>query len=195
MFKHRKPDKIALLGHLGKITAVSNGLEICDGEKVLYGSRWFPEAVHQLLQHIVPLLLGLDTGDPLVNIQLLHLVFDIALGDKSVHIQVNGRFKFFLLLPLALLFFYRLIEHLTVEIIADRLHVAVLLRSQQVSGSPDLQIPHRDLEAAAKIRKFPDRMKTLLRHFFQHFISLIHEEGVGGTVGTAHPAPELIELG
>ena len=38
-------------------------------------------------------------------------------------------------------------------------------------------------------------MKAFFRHFLEHFVPLIHEECVGGAVGTAHAAPELIELG
>ena len=49
----------------------------------------------------------------------------------------------------------------------------VLPLSQQRSYTTDLHIPHGDLEAASQIRVFPDRMKTLLRHLFEHLVFLI----------------------
>ena len=64
-----------------------------------------------------------------------------------------------------------------------------LLRTQQVAGTPDLQIPHGDLKPAAQLRKFTDGGQTLLRHFLQHFVSAVHQKGIGSTIRTAHAAP------
>ena len=38
-------------------------------------------------------------------------------------------------------------------------------------------------------------MKSFFCHLFEHLISPVHEEGIGGPVGTSHPSPELIQLG
>ena len=38
MFKHGKSDKIAFLRHLGKITAMGQRLEACNGKQILHGN-------------------------------------------------------------------------------------------------------------------------------------------------------------
>ena len=52
----------------------------------------------------------------------------------------------------------------------------MLYSAQKVSRATDLQILHGDLESTAKLRKFLDRLQAFLRHFFEHFIPLIHQK-------------------
>ena len=49
----------------------------------------------------------------------------------------------------------------------------VLTFSEQISGTADLKVSHRDLKARAKICEFPDRRQPLLRNFLQQLISPI----------------------
>ena len=39
---------------------------------------------------------------------------------------------------------YRIGKHLQIHLISDRFHVSMLLCTQNISGTPDLQISHRD---------------------------------------------------
>ena len=73
--------------------------------------------------------------------------------------------------------------------------MAGLLRTQQVTGAPDLQIPHGDFEAGAELGKFPDGVEPLFRHLGELFIPLKGEIRVSVAVGPAHTAPELVQLG
>ena len=41
------------------------------------------------------------------------------------------------------------------------------------TGPMDLHIPHSNLKSASQIRVFPDRMKTLLCHLFEHLVFFI----------------------
>ncbi len=70
----------------------------------------------------------------------------------------------------------------------------VLLCPQQVSGSTDFQIPHGDLKSASQVGKLPNRMETLLSHFFEHFISPVHQKRIRRPVGSSDAPPELVEL-
>ena len=89
----------------------------------------------------------------------------------------------------------RFAQQLAVEVVTDSRHMAVLGPAQDAAGAADLQIPHGDPEAAAHVGEFPDGGKAFFRHFPQDPVPLIHQKGVGGTAGTADPAPQLIELG
>ena len=73
--------------------------------------------------------------------------------------------------------------------------MSMLARSQKISGATDFQIPHGNFEAASQIRKFLNCSKTLLCHFLQHLILLIHEERIRSTIASSHSSPELVKLG
>ena len=73
--------------------------------------------------------------------------------------------------------------------------MSMLSLSQQIARTSDLQIPHGYLETASQLRKFTDRRQPFFRHFLQHLIPPVHQECIGGPVGTSHSSPELIELG
>ena len=72
--------------------------------------------------------------------------------------------------------------------------MAVLLCPEEIAGTTDLKITHGDLEATAKIGKFPDRMETFFRHFPQHFVSAVHQKGIRRPVRTSDTPAELIKL-
>ena len=72
--------------------------------------------------------------------------------------------------------------------------MAGLLGTQQVAGTPDLQVPHSDFEAGAEFSKVPDGGKALFGHLRQVFVRPVGEVGVGVAGGPAYPAPELMEL-
>ena len=78
-------------------------------------------------------------------------------------------------------------KHLAVQIISNRLHVTALFGSQQISGSPDLQVPHGNLKSAAQIRILPDGSQSFFRHLFEHFVSAVHKKRIRRTIGSADP--------
>jgi len=81
--------------------------------------------------------------------------FNMGAG-KRIDINIDIRAKIFLHLLHPFERLDCLIEHLAVQIIADRLHMAMLALAQQIAGAPDFQILHRNLEPAAQIRKLAD---------------------------------------
>ena len=56
---------------------------------------------------------------------------------------------------------YCLGEHLQIHLIADCLHVTVLLCAQDVACTADFQIAHGDAEARTKGGKLPDGFQSL----------------------------------
>ena len=126
-----------------------------DAQQVIHRFGHLSEPVKQFFLHILALGMGFHTGDPLVNIQLLLLVHNIGRRDKGIRLQLHGCSEVHnALFPLKVL--HRFIEHLTVKIIPNGLHMAMLLAAQEISGPPDFQIPHGDFKPAAQIREFPD---------------------------------------
>ena len=134
-------------------------------QKLLYLLRDIPEAVDQLFHHIIHIFFCLDGSDPFVDIQFLVFILNIGFRDVGIDVQVHGRVEALFHFS-ALELCHRFIEHLAVEVIPHCLHVPALRFSQQVARAADLQVPHGDLDAGSQVRKFPDRGKALLRHFF-----------------------------
>jgi hypothetical protein len=54
----------------------------------------------------------------------------------------------------------RLVEHLDVELEADRGDVARLLRAEQLAGATDLEVAHRDRESRAELRVVRERREA-----------------------------------
>ena len=142
-------------------------------QQVLRRFRYLSETVQQFLPHVVAFLLVLDPRDPLIDVQLLHFIDDVRGRDIGVRLQIDTRIEIFDRgNPLEIL--HRLIQHLAVQVIPYRLHVAVLLCAKQISRSPDLQVAHGNLKAAAKLRKLLDRSQSFLRDLLEHLVSFIH---------------------
>ena len=164
-----------------------------DTEQVFYGPGNFPETVQKLSLHILTFRLTLNARDPLVNIQLLHLIHHIGRGNKSIHIQIHRGGKLLRRTdPLKLL--DGIAQHPAVQIIAYRLHMPVLPCSQEISGPPDLQIPHGNPKTASQIGKLLNSGQSLFRNFLKHLVPAVHQKRIGGAVAAPHPAPELIKL-
>ena len=72
--------------------------------------------------------------------------------------------------------------------------MAVLRLAQDASRAADLQVSHRDPEAASEVCVLPDGAQSLLRHFPEHLVSLVHEKGIGRAPCSPHAPAELIEL-
>ena len=93
-------------------------------------------------------------GDPPMHVDLRDLVRDVAARDVRVHGHVEphrlpararrppsaGRSRL-----------HRLLQHLHVQLEADRRDVPGLLGAEQVAGAADLQVAHRDLEPRAEL--------------------------------------------
>ena len=84
-----KENSLVLPLDLRHIQLVGRHPDQRDAQQVVHGLWDLPEAVQQLVLHIVPLLHALDACDPFVDIQLLHLVYDIGRRDEGVHVQID----------------------------------------------------------------------------------------------------------
>ena len=74
------------------------------------------------------------------------------------------------------------IEHLGVELEADRFDVSALLAAQQVAGAPQFEIKSRDLEARAQVGKFFQRGQATARDGSQLDLSRQQEIRVGPAI-------------
>ena len=166
----------------------------CNGKKVQNCFSRLTKAVDQLFQHIIVFLLALNACNTLVDIQLLELIANIGIRDKSINIQINGRLKIIHGLD-SLGLLNSLTEHLAVKIISHCIHVSVLLCPEKISRTAELQILHCDLKAASKIRIFSHGTETFLRSFLEHLVFRIHQKRIRSSVGTSHTAAQLIKLG
>ena len=139
--------------------------QFCDSQKILYIFRRFPEAVGQLLRHVLILFLIFNRRNSLIGVKLQSLVADVAVWNIGTDIQINRCLERLCRCD-ALRLLDSLCEHFTIEIVSNRFHMPRLLRAQQISGTADLKVTHRNFKAASHLRKFTNRMKTFLRYFF-----------------------------
>ena len=70
----------------------------------------------------------------------------------------------------------------------------MLLRPQQITGTTDLQITHRDLKPGAQLCKITNRLQTFFCDLAQSTITFIDEIGISQTRGAPYPAAHLIQL-
>ena len=144
---------------------MSQAFQCRDMKELLNLLRNIAEAVDQFLCHIVHLFLCLDGGDPPVHIQLLILVFNIRLRNICIDVDIDGGAV--VLLPAGPFQLEdRFVEHLAVEIISHCFHMPALCFSKKIPCSPDLKIPHGNLDPRAQIRELTDGGKALLCHLF-----------------------------
>ena len=61
------------------------------------------------------------------------------------------------------------IEKLDIHIVADSLHVTVLLSAEDRACTSYFKVAHRDAEAASELREFTDSVKTLCGNFGEDF--------------------------
>ena len=166
------------------------------------GSGDVAEAVLELLaqRHQVGHLAG--AGDPAVDVDLGLLVGDVVRRHVGVDVDVEAH-GLPLLLGGAVLVHgrHRLVEHLHVELEAERRHVAGLLVAEQVAGPAQLEVAHGDLEAGPELGVVAQRRQPLGRLRGQRRGARIQQVGVGalarparrgrgsGRAGTARRCP------
>ena len=128
--------------------------------------------------------IGARLGDLSIDAESLVRVRNVAFVDAELDAEVDGGPPI-VLEVLALQFANRLLEELGVHLEADRLDVAALLATKQVTGAADLEVERRDAEAAAERAELLDRREPLARHLRQR----VHRRDQQVCIGTPIDRP------
>ncbi len=96
-----------------------------------------------------------------IHCQLLRNIINIIGRDMCVDRQVDETLFFGYNRKLTLLLTNSLVEHFQIHIVSDRLHMSVLLRSENVACSSDFEITHGNMEARTELGIFTDSRKSL----------------------------------
>ena len=125
-------------------------LRLLDREEVRDRLGQRPEAILGRDAQLVQLVLVLDERDAAVQVDLERLGRDVRRGDVRVDARVDAH------RPRraprhALQLGDGLVQHLDVELEAERGDMAGLLGAEQVAGAADLEVAHRDREAGAEL--------------------------------------------
>ena len=88
-----------------------------------------------------------------------------------------------------------LAEHLAIEIISHRIHMSMLLCTQQISRASKFQISHGNFKSTSQIRIFTNSRQTLLRSLLQHHVLPVHQECIRRSVRSTDSSAKLIKLG
>ena len=135
-------------------------------------------------------------GDAAVHVDLRLLVGDVVGRDVGVDVDVEahrlGARRRRRRPPAAC---DGLVEHLHVELEAERRDVAGLLVAEQVAGAADLEVAHGDLEAGAELGVVAERAQALRRLLGQRGVRGVQQVGVGALAGAADAPADLVELG
>ena len=85
-------------------------------------------------------------------------------------------------------------DHLAVEVEPDGGDVTRLLAAEQVSGTPDLEVAHRDLEAGPEVGELADRLQALVRLLGEHAVGWVEEVRVRALAAPPDPSAQLVHL-
>src|SRR5439155_9439215 len=88
-----------------------------------------------------------------------------------------------------------LFEHFEIKIEPDGVQVPVLLGTQQVSRTAELQVKRREAEPGAQVGKLLQCRQTPLGNGGECFLGRNQEVGVGSPVRAAHTPAQLIKVG
>ena len=66
--------------------------------------------------------------------------------------------------------------------------------AEQVARAADLEVAHRDLEAAAERGVVADRAQPLVGGLGEHLVGRVEQVGVGALAAAADPAAQLVQL-
>ena len=124
----------------------------------------------------------------------MHGIPDIAAIQICLHRDFYQRLRDNLHRLAGLDLLHGLIQKAAVHLKAHAGNVPVLLGTQKVTGTPDFQVTHGNLEACPQLCKFLDGLQALFRHLAENLVLLIQQVGIGKVIGTPHPAPHLVEL-
>ena len=83
-------------------------------------------------------------------------------------------------------------EEPAIHLVADRAYMAVLVRPEDITCSPYLQVPHGDLESCAEFREFPYRLQPFLGGRVNGTPFRKEQVGVCTMPVSADPSPELM---
>ena len=127
-----------------------------------------------------------------VQIQLHVVVGHEAVGEMRRTVQHHVRRRGLLRHPLAPQTPHRLLQPPHVEVEADRVGVARLLRPQQIAGAADLEVLERDPVAGAEIGMMLEHLQPFLGVGVDR---VGHQQvAVGPSVRAPHATAQLIQL-
>ncbi len=156
--------------------------------------RQIAEAVDQFILQVDHFFNRFHVFDAFVHLDLLVAVANIAIRNISIFRQHDFHFRNHFFLHAGAALFNRLFKHLRIQIKADRIDKAVLLRTEQIARPANRQIAHGDFKARAKFGEFLDRHQAFFCDIGQHFIALIHEISICYAARASDAAAQLIEL-
>ncbi len=137
---------------------------------------------------------GLGGGNVAVGAELFVGVGDVVGGDEGGEVEVDlGVVYLGDLLSANLL--QRFLQHLHVQIKADRVHLSRLLCPQQVAHTANLHIPHGKLEARPQLGKFLDGTQALTGSIGEFALAGIAEPRMCLDASPSDATPQLVKLG
>src|SRR5690606_5203120 len=167
----RRVEKEALVleDDLREAQVVRQTLDVGSDQEMFDLAGEVAEAVDELVANGIDRLRIFGFADPAVDVQPLDVVGDILLRDIGILLHVDHRFlgPGHVLVPeyvaelLLAQFLDGFIQDLVVRLEPDVIDEAALLSPEQVAGSPDIHVPHRQIESAAQIAELLHRLKAL----------------------------------
>src|SRR5579875_4161037 len=164
------------------------------GEQILDEGRHGAEAIAQLVAQIIEILQRFRPRHAAVQDQAFGFVRHVAVGDIGGDTELEFGLEV-RTLRLSAQFPNRLFHHLGVQLESDRGNVARLLAPEQVAGSTQFQVVHRQLESAARLNQFAQHFDASFGVARDQMLARHQQVGVSSLLGAAHPPAQLVELG
>ena len=160
----------------------------------LYLFRRFAKTVDDLIQQVAPASIIQPRKAP-VQLQLITGIGNIIVWDIAVNTDLQNRVRLGnTVLNTVLQLADRPLQHIAVSGKAHAGNMPMLLRSQQITCTADLQITHRDLKPGSQFCKVADRLQPFFSDLAQSTVPFIDKIGICQTGRTPYPPTHLIQL-
>ncbi len=158
-----------------------------------------PEAILELLAQLLHFGHLQSAGDAAVDLDLGLLVGDVVGRDVGVDVDVQAHRLGQLLLPHLAVggpgLAHGFVEHLHVQLEAERGDVPGLLVPEQVAGAAQLQVAHRHAESGAELGVVRQRRQPLRGVRRERGGGVVHQIRVGALAAASDAPADLVELG
>ena len=128
-------------------------------------------SVDKLIDNVTGILHAHDRSYLSVSVYALRRIFDVAFWNKSIYRNIHEAVLRRRRRSFSLLFRDSLVEQANIHVVADRLHMSVLLAAEHRACTSYLKVTHSDVEARAELREFPYRIEPFRSDLRQHLAS------------------------
>ena len=196
-FLHRGFEDDVLLAFrldAGETEAFAQLLEFQDADELFGGEGDSAVAIVEVGGDLGQFPLAVGGGEGAVGAHLLLRVVDVVVGDEGRDLEIDlGVVHLGNLLTANFSDFF--LQHVHVEVEADRIHLTGLLDAKQVADTANLHVAHGELVAGTELGELLNGAEALAGFGRKGLLAGVEQPRMGLDARSPHTSPQLIKLG